>query len=198
MDLSTQVITMLREHPSVRGVVLSGSRQRDEQTLLSDWDFEVEVDDLDHFVHDLPRLVRRLNPLGQQWDRLSPIWCYQFLLPGPAKVDILVDRPHAQESPWEPNADNLKELDHHFWDWILWLGGKELRGREKFVIDELRKMSEHLLRPLAVEEVPTDIKAAVRAYRAARSGAERRFGIDLDRRIETEVRRALSEAGFEV
>ncbi len=198
MELSMQVITMLRQHSSVRDVVLSGSRQRDEPTLLSDWDFEVEVDDLDRFVQDLPRLIRQLNPLGQQWDRLSPIWCYQFLLPGPTKVDILVDRPHTQEGPWQPNAENLKEVDHHFWDWILWLAGKTLRGRKDFVRDELGKMSDHLLRPLGVEGVPRDIRTAVRAYLTARSDAESRFGVAVDRRIETEVRRAMAEAGFDV
>lgn len=197
-DLATQVITLLGRHPSVTHVVLSGSRQRDEQTPLSDWDFEVEVDDLDRFVEALPELVRVLGPLGQQWDRLSPIWCYQLLLPGPTKVDILVDRPHPQEGPWQPNADNLKDLDHHFWDWILWLGGKTLRGREGFVTDELVKMSQHLLRPLGVEEVPTDIEAAVRGYNGARSDAEARLGVDVERRVEMEVRRALSEAGFDV
>ena len=189
---------MLRKHPSVRDVALSGSRQRDEPTLLSDWDFEVEVDDLDRFVQDLPGLVRQLHPLGQQWDGLSPIWCYQFLLPGPAKVDILVDRPHTPDGPWQPNAENLKEIDHHFWDWTLWLAGKALRGREQFVAEELRKMSGHLLRPLGVEEVPRYIQTAVRAYLRARLDAESRFGIAVDRLIELEVRGALVDAGFDV
>lgn len=198
VDLPAQVMSMLRRHPSVRDVVLSGSRKRGEPTLLSDWDFEVEVEDLDRFVRDLPELVRRLNPLGQQWDGLSPIWCYQFLLPGPTKVDVLVDRPHTPEGPWQPNAQNLKEIDHHFWDWTLWLAGKALRGREQFVAEELAKMSGHLLGPLGVEEVPLDIPTALRSYLTARSDAESRFGIGVDRRIETEVRRALAEAGFDV
>lgn len=81
---------------------------------------------------------------------------------------------------------------------ILWLAGKALRGRQQFVEDELAKMSNHLLRPLGVEGLPRDIPTAVRAYLTARSEAESRFGIGVDRRIETEVHRALGEAGFRV
>lgn len=198
MDLSTRVMTLLRQHPSVQDVVLSGSRQRDEATSLSDWDFEVEVDDLDRFVDDLPTLVHELSPLGQQWDRLSSRWNYMLLLPGPTKVDIIVNRPHIQEGPWKPSRENLRHLDHHFWDWILWLAGKALRGQEDLVKAELAKMSDHLLRPLGVAPVPGDVQAAVRAYCRVRSEAEARFDTAVERRIETEVRRALAEAGLDV
>lgn len=172
-----------------------GSRERDDATLLSDWDFEVEVGDFDLFLQDLPDLVSPLDPLGQQWDRLSKRWNYMLLLPGPTKVDIIVDRLHDQEGPWEPNAENLQEIDHHFWDWILWLGGKALRGRTELVNEELRKMSDHLLRPLGVDRVPANVEGAVRAYREARSKAEARLESVLDKRIEKEVTRALRETG---
>ena len=30
-----------------------------------------------------------MRPVVAQWDRLSRIWCYMLILPGPAKVDLL-------------------------------------------------------------------------------------------------------------
>jgi len=198
MDIATEVTTLLKRHPSVDEVKLVGSRKRADETALSDWDFEVEVNDLERFVEALPNLVGELHPLGRQWDPLSDIWCYQLMLRGPTKVDILVDRPHEREAPWEPGAENLQELDHHFWDWTLWLAGKALRGRGDFVEAELRKMSEHLLRPLGVEGAPDGLERAVHVYRAARSEVEARLGYAVDTRIENEVLEGLRRAGLKV
>src|SRR5687768_17578568 len=122
MDLGEKVIALLRTHPAVRSAVLSGSRSRHETTQLSDWDFDVEVNDFDRFVADLPGLVEELHPLGQQWDPYSDHWNYMLFLSGPVKVDIILERPFEQEGPRSPSRENLSLIDHHFWDWALWLG----------------------------------------------------------------------------
>jgi hypothetical protein len=52
-----------------------------------------------------------------------------MILAGPAKVDLIFDRPHLIASPWLASAATLAAIDDHFWDWALWLGSKQLAGR---------------------------------------------------------------------
>jgi predicted nucleotidyltransferase len=194
--LADRVIALLQQHPAVRWARLTGSRERGDTTALSDWDIEVDVDDFESYVTDLPSLMAELEPLAGQWDRLSDRWDYMVMLSGPVKIDVILDRPHEKREPWALSADTLPEIDHHFWDWALWLGSKQLRGLDEVVTTELQKLFAHLLRPMGVEEPPRGLTQAVEAYLAAQGRAERRFEIRVDPRMRQEVTRALEEAGL--
>jgi predicted nucleotidyltransferase len=196
VDTAETIQSLLLELPSVRSATLIGSRQRGNYTLLSDLDFEVEVTDFGAFERGLPELVQRLNPLGQMWDRLGDHRTYMLMLSGPLKVDIIVDVPQEERSPWEVSATTLPQIDHHFWDWILWLGSKHLHSEEALVQRELERMYEHLLEPLGAVASPRDLIEAVASYRQARTSIERALGVELDRQMETEVSRALQDAGI--
>jgi hypothetical protein len=178
--------------PGVRDVRLVGSRAEGRAIALSDWDFLVEVEDL-AVAGALPRLLAPLEPLAQQWDRLSTNCCWMLMLAGPRKVDLIFpDVPHTPEPPWQPAPDNLDAIDAHFWDWMLWLTAKEARGKLDLVGTELEKAFEHLLAPLGTRRPPPSITAAVEDYRAERERAEARFGVDVDRRLESAVAPALA------
>ena len=84
-DLAASVAAVLLPHPNVRSVELVGSRATGSATQLSDWDFEVETDDFDSVARALPELVTPLDPLAQQWDRISDYPCYMLMLAGPAR-----------------------------------------------------------------------------------------------------------------
>lgn len=192
--LSARVPALLRAHPRVRSVRLTGSRARGTATAHSDWDFLVDTDDFAAVAADLPRLLRPLDPLGRLWDPLSRHHVYALVLPGPVKVDLVFDVPHELAPPWVPTAESLPGIDAHFWDWLLWLVGKRRRGEDRLVRDELAKMHDHLLRPLGVEAAPADLRAAAAGYLAARDRAARRFGVVLDGRLSAEVLRVLPPA----
>jgi hypothetical protein len=118
-----------------------------------------------------------------------------LILPGPAKVDLIFsEEPHAKKPPWEPGPDTLQGIDDHFWDWALWLKGKEAGGKREQVALELEKLFVHLLGPLGVPRQPFSIAEAVEAYLAARDGAERRFGVTVRREVEQAVAPALSSS----
>jgi hypothetical protein len=160
---------------------------------LSDWDFVIRADDLDAVARDLPALVTELEPLAAQWDRLGPpeYSCYMLMLPGPAKVDLIVHVPHELEPPWSVTAETLEGIDRHFWDWTLWMASKRQRGQDALVGRQLELMSEHLLRPLGVADVPASIEDAIAAYRAARDRRETELGGAVPRRLEREVLRVV-------
>ena len=100
-DLAASVAAVLLPHPNVRSVELVGSRATDSATPLSDWDFEVETDDFDSVARALPELVTPLDPLAQQWDRISDYPCYMLMLAGPAKVDLIFPgEPYESLPPW--------------------------------------------------------------------------------------------------
>ena len=172
----------------MRTIVLAGSRAEGRATVWSDWDFLVEAVEFSALAAALPGLLATLEPLVQQWDRLSREQCWMLILPGPEKVDLIFPaEPHALEPPWMPCADNLGAIDDHFWDWMLWLKGKETGGKRELVAAELRKLHGNLLGPLGAEAVPSSIGEAVAAYRAARERAECRFGRSVQREVETAV-----------
>lgn len=198
MDLAQEVISALRRHRAVRDVQLVGSRRRGDATQLSDWDFKVEVDDFHGLARDLPEVVSRLKPLGQQWDRLSVESDYMLMLRGGIKVDLIFSEPFEPLPPWEVDARALPLIDHHFWDWILWLAGKNLAGKEDLVRRELEKMSSHLLQPMGVASRPSGIEDAVSLYTSARRECERRFGVVVPKEIGQEVLGALRRAGHSV
>jgi hypothetical protein len=191
--LDQTVIAAVGRHPSVRTVRLVGSRAEGRATPRSDWDFVIDTDDFRAIARDLPALCAPLNPIAQQWDRLSSHWCWMLILRGPAKVDLIfAQQPHLPEPPWEPAPDNLAAIDRHFWDWVLWLGGKDAAEERDLVVSELDKLFRHLLAPLGVSQKPGSPTAAVAAYRNARGQAERRFGLQVPRDLETEIVSALA------
>jgi hypothetical protein len=160
---------------------------------LSDWDFVVVTDRFDDVARALPSLVAELDPLAQQWDRISAYPCYMLMLTGPVKVDLIFPgEPYESLPPWTVTPDTLDAIDQHFWDWILWLASKREKEKDELVRRELEKMSAHLLRPLGAEAVPDSIDPALEGYRTARDEREREFGVEISRRREREVLPAIS------
>ena len=192
-DLAPIVRSALERHPHVLRVELVGSRATGTPVPLSDWDFVVHTDDVGVVVRDLPALVEELDPLAAQWDRLGPpeYSCFMLMLTGPMKVDLVVHVPHEPEPPWEVTAETLEGIDRHFWDWTLWMASKRQRGETGLVVEQLELMSEHLLRPLGVADVPASIEEAIAAYRAARDRREAGLGVTVGRRLEREVLRVV-------
>jgi predicted nucleotidyltransferase len=188
MNLAEAVVSAVSAHPAVASIELVGSRAEGRATKWSDWDFAVRARDFDAVAEALPRLVEPLEPLVQQWDRLSDQYCWMLILRGPVKVDLIFpDEPHDKEGPWRPGPDTLAGIDDHFWDWMLWLRGKEAAAKDELVASELEKLFGHLLAPLGVEAPPSSIAEAVESYLAARDRAERRFGRVVRRDVEQAV-----------
>ncbi|MGH2554780.1 MAG: hypothetical protein ACRDHO_03570 [Actinomycetota bacterium] len=194
-DIAASVRVVLLTHPHIREVQLVGSRAAGTPVPLSDWDFTVDADDFGVAAADLPELASSLEPLAQQWDRLSPHYCYMLMLRGPAKVDLLfLDQPHQPEPPWVASPDTIVGMDLHFWDWILWLAAKEQARKDSLVRGELEKLGQHLLGPMGVEESPRSLDMAVGSYRAARDRLETEFSVSVPRRLEREVLAVLPKA----
>ena len=176
----------------MRRIELVGSRATGQARADSDWDFRVEARDFGAVAAALPELLAPLEPLAEQWDRLSDEQCWMLILRGPVKVDLIFpEEPHVHEPPWAPSAENLDAIDAHLWDWLLWLRGKESGGKDELVAAELEKLFVHLLRPLGVERVPSSVADAVELYLPARDAAAARLGCTVSRELEAEVARAL-------
>ena len=185
MNLADRVIACVEPHPAIRRIRLVGSRADGSATEFSDWDFRVETTDFAAAAEALPQLLTPLQPFAQQWDRLSHEWCWMLIVRGPTKVDLIFpDEPHTNEPPWQPDHANLEAIEAHFWDWLLWLRGKEARGKTEIIATELDKLFDHLLRPLGIERRPASIPDAIALYRAARDRAETRFDVVVDRQLE--------------
>ncbi len=185
--LPDDVVSVLMSDARIQRVELTGSRARAAATPLSDWDFVVTAADFEAARDGLPALTARLRPVVAQWDRLSRNWCYMMILAGPAKVDLIFGEPHPAAAPWLVTASTLHQIDDHFWDWALWLGSKQLAGRDDVVAAELRKLHAHLLAPLGVAAVPASLGRAVTEYRAARDGREKSFRRRVSRAAEAAV-----------
>lgn len=188
MDLAERIIAVVSAHPAVRDIRLVGSRADGRVTERSDWDFRVEASDFHAVADALPQLCAPLEPLAQQWDRLSGEYCWMLMLRGPVKVDLIfVDELHTDEPPWKPSRDNLAAIDAHFWDWMLWLKAKEAAGKAELVVTHLERAFDHVLAPLGAERAPSSIQQAVAFYLEGRGRAERRFGQRVRRELESEV-----------
>lgn len=199
VDLATLLPSVLEPHPTVTSVRLIGSRAEGTPTQLSDWDFQVDTVDFKALAHDLPALLRPLEPLGQQWDPLSPHANYMLMLRGPSKVDLIwFNERFVQRPPWTVTPETLSDIEHHFWDWVLWLRGKHLAGKHDLVNDHLPMLAAHLLAPMGSKATPSSLEAAIEEYEARRSEVESELGLRVDRSIEHEVRPALRRAGFAV
>jgi len=187
--IGDEVIASVERHRAVRRVRLVGSRAKGRATPLSDWDFAVETDDFDAVAGDLASLLDHLHPLAQQWDRLSPSYCWMVILAGPVKLDLVFDQTHESEPPWRPTAANLASIDDHFWDWILWLAAKQAAAKTTLVRGELDKMWLHLLSPLGPKSSPpVTLDDALAIYLHARRRLEERFNVSVPRNLEREVR----------
>ena len=173
---------LLRGHPLVRDVRLTGSRARGEEHELSDWDWEVRTDDFDAFARELPRLLAPLEPIGALWDPYSDIECYMLTLRGPTKVDLIFpDEPREWSGPWRPSARTLPQIDVHFWDWILWTEQKRHGGKDEVVAKSLADMHRLLLAPMGVLRAPKSVTAALDAYLEARMRLEEIYGVTVPR-----------------
>ncbi len=197
MDLEALVSRAVTSHPAVNAVRLVGSRAERRATALSDWDFLVETDEPERLRAQLPALLEPHAPLAAQWDRLSEEATYYMLvLEDGTKVDVVLDVPPVLEPPWTVDERTLAGVDTHFWDWILWLGGKALAGRHDLVGGQLTGlMYDHLLAPVGVHERPRTIREAIDRYRDARDARERELGVGVDRSLERAVLRRLESAG---
>ena len=188
---------IVRAVPGVRGVELAGSGAAGDRTPLSDWDFELDVED-EGVLDALERALQRLPALASFWDPLSARANLIVIMDGPIKVDVIVAdlrNPHPV-SRWTVTADTLPRIDDHFWDWTLWLGAKQLRGLADLVGTELDKMWDALLEPMGARRPPRSIAEAVGAYTVARGERERELGVRLDHHLEHQVRGALVEHGL--
>jgi hypothetical protein len=186
----------VRSAPGITSVAVAGSRRTGNPTALSDWDFHVAVEDamdLDDFLDQ----VARVPALAVFWDPLSARANLIVLVDGPIKVDLIISgraNPHPIDR-WRVNTESLPRIDAHFWDWILWLGSKQLHGKSGLVHEELGKMSRCLLRPMGVAQDVDGLAEAVDVYMAARELQERELDVQVDRRLERQVRTALNRAG---
>lgn len=204
MSVATETIVQdVREAlgtlPSVREVRLIGSRASGTAGPLSDWDFEVITDDFEGVARSIEGSLATLKPIAGQWDRLSPHECYMIIVPGPAKIDFLfLDQPHELEPPWAVIAETLAGIDAHFWDWLVWIAAKDSAGKQDLVQAELRKMHEHVLAPMGIPSVPTDVSRAAEDYAASRDRYEREFGVSVPRELEIEIRGLLRRNGYEL
>ena len=194
--LAERLIQSLEVHPAIDGVGLAGSRARGDANPLSDWDFEVKTADFPSVAGALPELVAPVEPLAQQWDRLSDHACYMLMLRGAVKVDLIFDEPHEPEPPWDVSRETLKGIDDHFWDWTIWLAAKDVAGKQALVATELQKMHAHLLGPLGVEDVPASIEQAVADYLSALRHAEERLAVQVPRVLQREVLDRLAGHGY--
>jgi len=187
-DLASLVPALLQSSSAAAIVELCGSRASGTAGRYSDWDFRVATHDFAVFASELPGLVQGLDPLVEQWDRLSDEACFMLIVRGPAKVDLIFpDVPHDHEPPWVVDSSTLSGIDEHFWDWVLWLTSKVDAGKESLVEAELITMHEHLLAPLGIPAPSVSLRDAVKRYIAARDSWARRFGVVVDRRVEQEV-----------
>jgi hypothetical protein len=197
VDFVASVRGEVERHPAVTSLDLVGSRARGDPTELSDWDFLVGSPDVEAVARALPRLAATVEPLAAQWDRLSEEASYFMLvLRDGTKVDFVLQRPPDLQPPWVPAGENLHAVDAHFWDWILWLGAKQLRGDDALVQVTLRRlMYHHLLAPLGATSPPATIGEAVELYRSLRAQREREFDAAVARDLDAVVSRRLASAG---
>ena len=180
----------------IASVALGGSRAHGTATALSDWDLYAEGDP-EGMIVEIPALVASFQPLAAFWEPLSEQAGYMVVMDGPTKVDIFATGASRQiQSPWVVTADTLPSIDGHFWDWILWLGGKTLREEHEFVGDELVKMHGFLLRPIGVAFVPASLAEAVASYREARARAVDALGVAVPDELGRQVSEALQRQGL--
>ncbi len=170
---------------------MAGSRAEGPTHELSDWDFVIHTSDFETLARDLPTIIAPLEPAAQQWDRYSSTECYMLILgssAGPVKVDfIFPDQPREWSPPWVAQPETLEAIDCHFWDWILWLAQKRAGGHREWIARGLEDMHRLMLVPMGVEPVPHSLDEALRSYLNARDALERRFAVQVPRKLQAIV-----------
>ncbi len=162
MTVDEEVGRYLRTDPRVANVQLVGSRKQGRAGPLSDWDLVVDTTDVEGTVNAIPRLLEPLKPIYQFLNPLpEEMWNYIIMLPGPVIVDLHFQQELQPEPPWRMAAENLQLIDTHFWDWVLYMARKSMKGEDGLVISELHKMHWYLLSPMGVTDSPTIIKDAI-------------------------------------
>jgi hypothetical protein len=194
-DPSDAIRAAVTADPLVQSVELVGSRAARTATVLSVWDYRIRSADPSAVAERLPDLVVALKPLAHLWDPLAASPVYIVVLPGAVKVDLFPGSPPGP-SGWRTRPATLGKIDHHFWDWNLWLGSKRLRGQDELVSAELTKMWEHLLRPLGAARPPATQQQAVGAYLELRRRHELQLGHPLCRDLGNAVITRLRAAGL--
>jgi hypothetical protein len=190
-DVVAGIGTALEHCAAVTSVTLGGSRGRGRATELSDWDLYL-AGDADAMMAEVPAVIAAFEPLAAFWEPLAEEAGYMVVLDGPIKVDVFpVGATRPLQPPWQVHADTLVRIDGHFWDWLLWLGGKTLRGERGLVANELQKMHGFLLEPMGVANAPADLSQALAAYLRARSSAIDTFGVSVDPELGRQVSDAL-------
>lgn len=175
----------------VQGISLGGSRAKGYSTELSDWDLYLEGTP-DKLMAKIPGLVASLEPLAAFWDPLSEHAGYMLVMAGPVKIDSFPGGGRrALQTPWDPSRESLGAIDAHFWDWVLWLGGKALRREIDLLTAELVKMHWFLLGPLGVARAPRDLQEAVARYTNARAELSSRLSMSVDGQLGRQVVGAL-------
>lgn len=156
--------------PGVTAVALVGSRAEGDATPLSDWDYSVETTDFEATAGAIEELSTAGEPLAAQWDPFPADVTFMLLLPGATKVDFIFRGVQPQpRGPWRPGIDAPDAIEAHFWDWLLWLGSKQLRGEGELVASELSKMYDLLLEPLGAAHPPATLAEAAGGFLAWRS-----------------------------
>ena len=170
------VWSALESSEGVDGLSLGGSRAKGYATELSDWDLFVEGHP-DRLMSEIPDIIAAFGPLAAFWEPLSEQAAYMTVMDGPVKIDLFPKGGvRAIQPPWVLRREALGAIDGHFWDWMLWLGGKALRGEAELVTKELHKMHAFLLGPLGVEPIPAHLQDAVVLYLDARREASQQLG----------------------
>jgi predicted nucleotidyltransferase len=200
-DPRERAIAAVEGHPAVTRAEFAGSRSRGTHQEHSDWDFAIQTDDFEALARDMPRLVEPLEPLAKQWEPLGDFPVYMVLLRGPTKVEYLfLDHSQQPRPPLTPSGQTLTAIDAHFWDWIWWIATKASVGRDDLVAEHMPQLYGHILGPMGAEAVPADLEGAIAEYLSRRAALERRFGIEVPRRLEDEVRagiRRISPPGLD-
>lgn len=182
----------VRALPGVTRVQAVGSRATGTANELSDWDYAVETEDFPATAAGITALVERSRPLAAQWDPFPADTTFMLLLPGAVKVDFIFTAVPAQSrDAWDPSRDSPTAIELHFWDWMLWLGSKVLKGEDGLVRSELAKMFALLLQPLGTGYPPHDLTEAIAEFTAWREQAD---GERADAQVGREVMAALRRA----
>lgn len=190
-EVVAAIRTALQNSGAVTSVTLGGSRERGRATELSDWDLYL-VGDPEAMMVEVPAVIASFGPLAAFWEPLSEEAGYMVVMDGPTKVDGFPIGGRRQiQPPWVVGAETLVQIDGHFWDWSLWLGGKTLRDERELVAGELVKMHGFLLGPLGVAAAPTSLGEALAAYLRARATAMDALGVFVDPELGRQVADAL-------
>jgi predicted nucleotidyltransferase len=194
-EVVTAIRTALERCGAVSSVTLGGSRERGRATELSDWDLYL-VGDPVGMMAEVPAIIASFRPLAAFWEPLAEEAGYMVVLDGPTKVDVFPTGGRRRiQPPWVVSAETLAQIDGHFWDWTLWLGGKTLRGERELVASELIKMHGFLLEPMGVAVAPRTLDEARAVYLRARASAMDALGMFVDPELGRRVSNALRRHG---